>query len=269
MVKICYNVSMKYFNYHYKRFSIPKESDYYSHMHNDYELLFFLDGDADYVIGSSIYHLQQNDLLFIKPAIYHCLMLRSSNPYERAHFNFTENVLPEELVPIVQNLNEIYHIPNDSSIKMFFDDLKKAQETFTKEEFNYYKKVVLNLIITNLKYFSKTNTRTPEIINTTLDKILQYIDENIERPLTTAMLSEVFFVSPSWIVHTFKKELDISVKQYINRKKILHAQQLIRRGIPAIKAAEICAYSNYTTFFRQYKHFIGKEPLDDKPEKAK
>ena len=257
---------MKYFHYHYKRFPTPKESDYFSHMHNDYEILFFIDGDADYIIGSSVYHLKQNDLLLIKPAVLHYLKLRSLRPYERAHFNFTENVLLPDLVPVVQGLGEIYHIEANSSIKAIFDDLQKAQEVFSKEEFHYYKKVALNLIITNLKYLSQPVPES-KIINTTLDKIIQYIDENIEHPITATSLSKTFYVSPSWIVHTFKKKLDISVKQYINRKKILHAQQLIRRGIPATKTAEVCGYNNYATFFRQYKYFIGYEPQDDKPEK--
>ena len=34
--------------------SPKRQAEYYSHMHNDYELLFFFGGDADYIIESLI-----------------------------------------------------------------------------------------------------------------------------------------------------------------------------------------------------------------------
>lgn len=270
MVKTCYSIIMKYtsFRYHHQIYSTPNKNNHYSHMHNDYELFFFFDGDVDYVIDGSIYHLNKNDLLFIKPTQYHCLQVLSLQPYEWTHINFSKELLTPSNQETVNRMQKVYHIPSNHAIKMLFDDLKTTEGTFSEEEFLYYKQSALNLILAHLKYFGEEKIQTPNITNNLLQKILQYIDENIEQPLSTTILSEIFFVSPSWITHTMKQYLNISAKQYINQKKILHAQQLLRSGIPAIKAAELCAYNNYATFFRQYKHFIGKEPMDDKPEKT-
>ena len=56
----------------------PVQSTFRQHMHNEYEMLYFIAGDADYVVGSSVYHLRPNDLLFIRPATYHYLKLLSA-----------------------------------------------------------------------------------------------------------------------------------------------------------------------------------------------
>lgn len=256
------------FRYHHQIYSTPNKNNHYSHMHNDYELFFFFDGDVDYVIGSSTYRLNKNDLLFIKPTQYHCLQVVSFQPYEWTHINFPIEMLTPQNQEVVKQMQEVYHIPSNHPIKAFFDDLKKSESFFSEEEFLYYKKTALNLILCHLKYIKEEQVQAPVTKNMPLQSILQYIDDNIEKPITTKILSNVFFVSPSWIEHTVKNYLNISAKQYINLKKILYAQQLIRSGMTATQAAELCSYNNYSTFFRQYNHFLGKDPLSDKPEKT-
>ncbi len=253
---------MKFFYYNHERNLNPKDNSYFPHLHNDYELLFFEEGDADYRIGNSIYHLQKNDLLLIKPAVLHCLLLKSHSTYERTMFNFSESDMLKDTLP----LHEFYRIPEDSPIVRIIADLKTAKKLFNKEEFNYYKRASLEMILLYLKYDQSEKCTSAQSVNKTIDKILQYIDDNLETPLSTDILSKQFYVSPSWIVHTFRKKLNISVKQYINQKKILHAQELISRGISCTKAAELCAFNNYPTFYRLYKQYLRHEPSDDSPK---
>ena len=100
--------------------------------------------------------------------------------------------------------------------------------------------------------------------NETINKILYYIEENITAPLNAENISEKFFVSKSWLSHNFKKHLNISLKKYINQKKLLQIERLIAAGIPVRKAVESCSYNNYTTFFRQYRQYANKKPTDNK-----
>lgn len=242
----------------------PKLKDFYnSHIHNNYEILFFCDGDADFIIGGSIYHLQKNDLLLIKPSVYHYLRLLSARTYERVVIHFHENALLEELVPFVRNMENFYHIEPNSPIKRLFDNIRESSDVFTQEEFSYLAKTSLNHIILNLKHFSSHAIKEKIPTNSNLEMILLYIDENPTLPLTIATLSEKFNLSQSWIAHSFKKVLDISPSQYINRKKIVYAQSLINMGIPPVQAAEMCGYVNYTTFYRQYKKYLETSPAQD------
>ncbi|MBQ9714501.1 MAG: helix-turn-helix transcriptional regulator [Clostridia bacterium] len=254
------------FRYHHQIYSTPNKNSHYSHMHSDYELFFFFNGDVDYIIGGSTYHLRANDLLFIKPSQYHCLKVLSLKPYEWTHINFPLELLTPQNQCLVPELHEVYHIPSNHPIKLIFDSLKDTESVFTEEEFLYHKKTSLNLILSHIKYIEQEKIQQPDVRDARLHGILQYIDANIESPITTKILADTFFVSPSWVEHTLKKHLNISVKQYINQKKILHAQQLIYSGVTATKAAELCSYVNYSTFFRQYKYFLGKDPLTDKPK---
>lgn len=243
----------------------PDASSFYKHMHSEYEMLYFIKGAADYVIGGSLYHLRKNDLLLIKPAVYHYLKLLSASPYERFVIHFTEKAAAD-FAPCLQNYGEFFSIPPNGAIDRLFFDLKDAAEKFAEDDMLVLIKHSLNAILSHLKYIPPTSDEPPKVYNRTLEEILEFIDENPREPLNADILSKKFFVSPSWIVHTFNKHLGISLMQYINRKKILYAQQLIKSGKTPTRAAELCSFGNYSTFYRQYKRFLGVLPQSDKRE---
>ena len=237
---------------------------YSSHIHDGYELLFFYEGDADYIIGGSIYHLQKNDMLLIQPSVFHNLRILSSRPYERIIFHFKESAVREDLLPFLKSAESFYQIPMDSPLKRIFDNLRDSEHLFSQEEFDYLSLTSLNCILNYLKYFNEPIPKEKMATNSNLEKILLYIDENPTLPLTIASLSEKFNLSPSWIAQSFKKTLGISPSQYINRKKITYAQSLINTGTSPVEAAGACSYINYTTFYRQYKKYLGVKPTQDK-----
>ncbi|MBO5479602.1 MAG: helix-turn-helix transcriptional regulator [Clostridia bacterium] len=242
----------------------PTTKDIYnSHIHNDYELLFFYDGDADYIIGGSIYHLQKNDLLLIKPAVYHHIRILSARLYQRIVLNFNESVLLPELVSFVRNTGNFFRVESDSPIKRIMDNLRDAAPALKGDEYNYWLNSSLNQILLNMKHFSSFVVKEKITSRSVLEQILLFIDENPTLPLSITFLAKKFNLSQSWIAHSFKNTLGVSPSQYINRKKITYAQSLIKMGISPVQAAEACGYVNYTTFYRQYKKYLGVSPAED------
>ena len=58
--------------------------------------------------------------------------------------------------------------------------------------------------------------------------------------------------------------MKVSLKRYINQKKILFAQSKILDGASIKDVVETCNYDNYSTFYRQYVGFLHHEPAPDK-----
>lgn len=255
----------KHLNYEYLSLPAPSKDRFVKHLHNEYEMLYFINGDADYMIGATVYHLKKNDLLIIKPAEYHYLKLLSSLPYERHVINFSEKAIPKEVLPFMNKIHSIYSVPQGSTIDKIFEEIKNMLEnncdqTKLTTQINYSFKLIL-VYLNNLTNISKVK---PLSTNALLSDILKYIDKNPESEISSDLLSKKFFVSPSWITHTFRKMLGISLKQYVNHKKILYAQQLISKGAKPTKVAKICSFDNYSTFYRLYKKYAGNIPLSDK-----
>ena len=178
---------------------------------------------------------------------------------------FSKENIHSDLHDFLQTISKIYHIQDDSPIKTAFSLLQKNSKLFSKEEFTRTLEGVLNIILTHLKYsHEEKKTEILNAQNNTINKILNYIEENITQPLNADNISKKFFVSKSWLSHNFKKYLNISLKKYINQKKLLQIERLISAGIPISKAVENCSFANYATFFRQYKQYANKKPNANK-----
>ncbi len=249
----------------YLRTNHPVSSDVYSsHIHNNYELLFFYEGDADYIINGAVYHLQKGDLMLVRPAVFHNIRILSSRPYERMVFLFDETAVRKNLVPVLRSMENCYRIDPNSPLRRLLDYARDCSSIFSQDELLHLAKSVLNEALTHIKYVGKQETKEKEHVDSNLEKILLYIDEHPTEVLNIAHLSKLFNLSESWIAHAFKKNLGISPANYINRKKIFYAQSLIDMGMSPVQAAEACSYINYTTFYRQYKKYLGSGPAEHK-----
>lgn len=244
--------------------SSERQKEYFLHMHNDYEILFFFNGNAEYAIENVNYPLKKNSLLLIKPMAYHGLHILSDVPYERSVLNFSKQALSEEQKEIVDSLGNYYHTDENSPLYNVFINLKKLEPVFTESEFNKLKESSLSTIISVLKY--SESTPAPEFSgdNKTLDRIIAYINDNPHSQLNAEVLSQLFFVSTSWLNQVFKTSLQVSLKRYINQKRILYAQSKILDGFSIKDVVEMCNYDNYSTFYRQYITFLHHEPAYDK-----
>lgn len=235
------------------------------HMHNEYELYFFLQGNVDYTLGSSLYHLNAGDMLFIRPTVFHFPKILSDMPYHRIYFNFSKEHVHSDLQKNLNDFSPFYHIAKESIIhKLYKNAIYSVERYQDQDKYNVLIKY-LNLILTELKYTaSNENSKTTMPVHPLLSEILQYIETNLANILSLTSIANEFFVSPSWITHTFHKYMNIGAMQYITRKKILISQQLIENGIPPTEAAERCGFRNYSTFYLQYKKILGTNPAADK-----
>lgn len=252
----------------YDRYSFSHTADKeytdgtYTHMHNGYEMLYYVRGDAEYIIEGSVYQLRPGTLLFIRPRAFHNLSPLSPTDYERFVIGFPESKIPDQLRSFAEVAREIYEIPKGSFIDTFFSEWAEAERVCTEAELNILLDSAVERLLLHLKYLPERTRPKPIRMNGVLEGVLKYIDEHLSEKLTAETLAARFFVSSSWITHTVKDELGISLMQYIGKKRILYAEALIENGISPSDAAKACGYDTYTTFYRQYKKHTGRSPAE-------
>ena len=96
-----------------------------------------------------------------------------------------------------------------------------------------------------------------------IQKALNYIDFNYTEQLSLEMLSEVASLNASYLSTQFKKEVNISVIDYVNQKRTKRAQSLlVTTNLPVNKVSEMVGFFDDTYFARIFRKYTGKSPRD-------
>jgi AraC-like DNA-binding protein len=104
------------------------------------------------------------------------------------------------------------------------------------------------------------NAREMKEINPILSGALKYINDNLFTLKGISEVTDALFVTESYLHRLFKSELHKSPKKYINDKRLLAAQSLIQMGEKPTEIYERCGFSDYTSFYRNYKEHFGYSP---------
>ena len=64
------------------------------------------------------------------------------------------------------------------------------------------------------------------------------------------------------MMRQFKQETGYTLGNYISRKRLLLAKELILSGVPGTQACFDCGYKDYSTFSRAYRRLFGESPRE-------
>ena len=92
------------------------------------------------------------------------------------------------------------------------------------------------------------------------EKIKEYIDENITSTFTLEIIASKFDISTSYLSHTFKKNFNTSVFQYIKHQRLSLAIKYYNSGIRLSIAAEKAGFEEYRAFYLAYRNQFGISP---------
>lgn len=96
-----------------------------------------------------------------------------------------------------------------------------------------------------------------------LSQIKQYIDIHYSENLTLEELSETFFISPTHLSHIFSRKYGYSLKQYIMRRRIGEAQNLLMYTQTRITDIAIClGFGDQSHFNKIFTKYTGITPTE-------
>lgn len=245
---------------------IPHKDDYQSHLHNQYEILYFIKGAVRYRIENTVYPLSPGDLLLIRPRMFHCLLPIEPKEYERYVLHFSAEEVPPCLHDTLNAAAEIHTFPIGSSMYRRFRRVADMRHLLTEEEFRLLLDGLLSEFLLNIKYRPSNPAAVPVQLKDTMAEILAEIDRRPQDICSVNALLDKYYVSRSWLEHRFRTELGMTPLQFIEKKRILYAQSLILGGLSPTLAARQCHYGDYVTFYRNYKKILHHTPKADKQE---
>ena len=98
--------------------------------------------------------------------------------------------------------------------------------------------------------------------NTMVARVIDYINQYYREPLSLDLLAERLFVSKYHLSHEFNRQMGTGIYQYIQKKRLLIARQLMLEGQKPTEVYAPCGFGDYAAFFRAFKKIYGMSPRD-------
>lgn len=242
------------------------------HYHEFCKLLFFISGEGNYVVEGQRYVLQPGDLVAIGSRCVHRPELNPDTAYERIILYISPEFLERESTGdcdltecFSQKAGPVLRLPQSQQRKLM--ELAHALE----QELNgtaYGRDIVSNAALLRLlvhvgraRRHSGTQNPLPEVPqNPRIRELMAYMDAHLEEDLDIDALAEAFFISKYHMMRLFRCQTGQTIHTYLSQRRLLRAQELMRRGIRSTEACYRSGFRSYSSFTRSYHKYFGTTP---------
>ncbi|MBR6789375.1 MAG: helix-turn-helix domain-containing protein [Oscillospiraceae bacterium] len=93
-----------------------------------------------------------------------------------------------------------------------------------------------------------------------IQRLLDYIEENLKADITAEELAEMAGYSRSHFSRIFRERTGLTVSQYLCRRRLMHAAYEISRGMPVTDGALIYGFATKAGFYKAFLREFGMAP---------
>ena len=170
----------------------------------------------------------------------------------------TDDLNREMLMRIYQSVSELilsYMVNNNINSKDIFDDeFSYTDFMYCWEGCDEFKRAI-NIVVDKLYAIDDSGDIFVDIE--------KYIDKNLNREIFVSEIADYIGLNAEYLTRIFKKEKGVSIKKYIDNKKIMRAKELLENtDISVTDISDRVGYSSYNNFIRAFKTHTGVSPTN-------
>ncbi|WP_206868131.1 AraC family transcriptional regulator [Clostridium zeae] len=247
---------------------VPKYSSRVNRTLQHHELFLVTRGKGNISVAHKNYELKEGTLLYLCPNIPYSIEIDSVEPicFFSVHFSYATvgfdndkwdiseevDTLPFDFV---QNLKDYYVVNN--VFKKLVDNWMSKLPNYEFIAKTLFQELVFE-IFQNIK-----NNNNNYSASLKVDKVIEYMSQNIDNKITLTELSELVCLSPAYLSRVFKETTGYSVIEFFNKIKVDKAKGLIIDGDKKIKeVAKTLGFTDEFYFSRIFKKIEGISPLE-------
>lgn len=212
-----------------------------------YRIWYTASGSGEFVTATETVTLLPKTCYLIMPSAIVKTTLLKTMQQKYIHFSANSNLLP-----LFGNTYRTISFDKQEDLSLFLRNFKIIQNNYRNNtlESHFLTQGALQII---LSLFMKKYEISP-VHDDRLLKILTYINENIDLPLSIQSLAKKYYLNSAYFSDLFKKKFGISPKKYILAKKIEFAQHLLKTT--SMQIQEISDRLNFesTAYFTKLFH---------------
>lgn len=256
-------------------FSMDKETRVMpTHEHDFIEIVYVTGGGADETVNGQTWRVQKGDLLFINYGSTHSFVPYENFSYINICFKpefLGEDVITSENAFALLHLTafeEILRESGEDSMVSWRGEERREIETvlhamlreYTEQRHSWriVLKSYMNVLIAEILRKLVTGDGGEDHADVWRE-LSDYIDSNLGTDLTLSALAGKCFYNPSYFSRAFKKRFQMSLTEYLNRKRVERAKLLCEDG--GLTDEEIAArlgFSYKSSFYRVFSRVTGQ-----------
>lgn len=244
-----------------------QRKEYEFHYHDFNKIMILLRGNINYSIEGKNYLLKPYDIVLVNAGEIHRPSVLDSSAYERIiiyvstqyldSFTKKDYDLQYCFEQAKKEHSNVLRLPSIDKSKLYqvclelehsFMDNAYANELYQEILFVEFMIQLNRTVIANtVHYLDSVNG------NEKLLQIIHYINEHLLEEITIDQLAEHFYLSRYYLMHFFKEETGYTIGNYITKKRLLLAKNLIQSGKSITEVCYLSGFKNYSTFSRAFK----------------
>ncbi len=255
---------------------ICKNSSAYPHQHSFFELAYVLSGSAVHWLDGQERVISKGDYMIIDYDANHNYV-KNGEDFELINCLFLSEFIDKTLKNR-RNFNDIvnnYMIKLNNSVVnispancIFGDDdgyvgelLKRCLWEFDNKQAGYEEIIRSKLIEIIILTMRKNENSQPVSLDPVCEYIIKYTSENMLQKDILKSISEELNYSTSYLSRRFKKNMEISFSEYVQKLRIEQSMCLLGNTDKKItEIATICGYSDMKFFNSIFKKNVGMTP---------
>ncbi len=246
----------------------PERREYREHHHTECELSVFLEGSGIYTVGDIRYPFKKGDVFLFGSDEVHCIT-EISEGIELLNIHFEPRILWEsvELFKLFSSRSAGRNkLENEALCTMLLSCEEELRERRPCYEIGVKCQLLSTLlyIIRNCGCIDSEQSVSLEPSHVAvMKKILEYIGENLDKPITLKTLADMAYMSQPYFSTLFKKYNGITVSEYITIKRVERAIELLKTTRSTkLEIAEKCGFNSSSNFYKAFYSVTGKSPKD-------
>ncbi len=261
-------------NFYIFRLTHPTEATKL-HSHDYFQIYYVLRGNLTHHLQGRKAPLSGGDVFILPPNVPHYIEVHEGETdffalsFTPEFIQGTENVAVSDFLQVLVNtpLQKIQPklvLPHSDTL--FVDTLLKrihkefeAKETAGEAMVRECTLVLLTLFA-RLYFEENAESIALGFKKETFLHCLEYVQNHFNQNITLDEISKRFAISRSSFCNLFLSAAGVPFKEYLNTYRIQSACQMLKEGEKASSVAEKCGFSDFSTFYRNFKKRIGLSP---------
>ncbi len=236
------------------------------------EITYAISGSAEFTSGNNKHQVKAGQIHFIKSGLTHRIEASPEENFRYICIGFLPDMSAKASLAFYDAVGDSdYIVANDNgSIKVLSEFLIREfynQDDHSAEMINsYISQIFVNIArILSTQEDVYTRNHSKKSGNYAMYKMLRYVDREYLQITSVSEISKALSYSEYYLSHLFKEKMGVTLKEYLTKKKIAYAAELLRTS--DITVEQITDHLNFScprTFRRAFKQHTGMTPTEYK-----